>query len=466
MKKTKIICSIGPSSVDVDVMEKMVNAGMDVARINFSHATIEERENVVKAVKEVRKRTGKNIAILYDTKGPEFRNQLMENEEVELIEGNTIRIVKEEVIGNSNRFSVNYPKVLDDLSEKDIILLENGLMKIEVISKEEDGVTCKIIDGGKLGSRKSLNVPGVKLSIPFVSDNDYEDIKYATLNDGDFIALSFVSSKDDVMEAKKIIGNNNIKIIAKIENQEGIKNLEEILEASDGAMVARGDLGVEVPLEMLPIYQKQIIKKCRKHSKIAIVATEMLESMKKNIRPTRAEVSDIANAVLDGTDAVMLSGETTTGKHPVETVEYMSKICKMAEDSYNYDVKLLVKEEIDIPTTIAKSVIESSKILNVKNIVVATMSGNSAVKISNLKPNVPIIAACPTNEVARSLALNFGVYSKVVKEYESTDEIVEDAKRLSIETMDLVKDDIIVITGGFPNNTSNKTTNFMKIEKI
>lgn len=466
MKKTKIICSIGPSSVDVNVMEKMVNAGMDVARINFSHATIEERENVVKAVKEVRKRTGKNIAILYDTKGPEFRNQLMENGEVELIEGNTIRIVKEEVIGNSNRFSVNYPKVLDDLSEKDIILLENGLMKIEVISKEDDGITCKIIDGGKLGSRKSLNVPGVKLSIPFVSDNDYEDIKYATLNDGDFIALSFVSSKDDVMEAKKIIGNNNIKIIAKIENQEGIKNLEEILEVSDGAMVARGDLGVEVPLEMLPIYQKQIIKKCRKHSKIAIVATEMLESMKKNIRPTRAEVSDIANAVLDGTDAVMLSGETTTGKHPVETVEYMSKICKMAEDSYNYDVKLLVKEEIDIPTTIAKSVIESSKILNVKNIVVATMSGNSAVKISNLKPNVPIIAACPTNEVARSLALNFGVYSKVVKEYESTDEIVEDAKRLSIETMDLVKDDIIVITGGFPNNTSNKTTNFMKIEKI
>lgn len=466
MKKTKIICSIGPSSVDVDVMEKMVNAGMDVARINFSHATIEERENVVKAVKEVRKRTGKNIAILYDTKGPEFRNQLMENEEVELIEGNTIRIVKEEVIGNSNRFSVNYPKVLDDLSEKDIILLENGLMKIEVISIENDGVTCKIIDGGKLGSRKSLNVPGVKLSIPFVSDNDYEDINYATLNDGDFIALSFVSSKDDVMEAKKIIGNNNIKIIAKIENQEGIKNLEEILEVSDGAMVARGDLGVEVPLEMLPIYQKQIIKKCRKHSKIAIVATEMLESMKKNIRPTRAEVSDIANAVLDGTDAVMLSGETTTGKHPVETVEYMSKICKMAEDNYNYDVKLLVKEEIDIPTTIAKSVIESSKILNVKNIVVATMSGNSAVKISNLKPNVPIIAACPTNEVARSLALNFGVYSKVVKEYESTDEIVEDAKRLSIETMDLVKGDIIVITGGFPNNTSNKTTNFMKIEKI
>lgn len=466
MKKTKIICSIGPASVNPDIMEKMVNAGMDVARINFSHATIEERENVVKAVKEVRKRTGKNIAILYDTKGPEFRNQLMENEEVELIEGNTIRIVKEEVIGNSNRFSVNYPKVLDDLSKKDIILLENGLMKIEVISKEEDGVTCKIIDGGKLGSRKSLNVPGVKLSIPFVSDNDYEDINYATLNDGDFIALSFVSSKDDVMEAKKIIGNNNIKIIAKIENQEGIKNLEEILEVSDGAMVARGDLGVEVPLEMLPIYQKQIIKKCRKHSKIAIVATEMLESMKKNIRPTRAEVSDIANAVLDGTDAVMLSGETTTGKHPVETVEYMSKICKMAEDNYNYDVKLLVKEEIDIPTTIAKSVIESSKILNVKNIVVATMSGNSAVKISNLKPNVPIIAACPTNEVARSLALNFGVYSKVVKEYESTDEIVEDAKRLSIETMDLVKGDIIVITGGFPNNTSNKTTNFMKIEKI
>jgi len=466
MKKTKIICSIGPASVNPDIMEKMVEVGMNVARINFSHASLEERENVVNSVKEVRKRTGKDIAILYDTKGPEFRNQLMESSEVELVSGNNIRIVKEEVIGNSDRFSVNYPKVIDDLKVDDIILLENGLMKIQVISIEDDGVTCKILEGGKLGNRKSLNVPGVNLSIPFISEDDYKDIKYASENDGDFIALSFVSCKEDVIAAKEILGDANIKIIAKIENQEGIKNIDEILEVSDGAMVARGDLGVEVPLEMLPIYQKLIIKKCREHSKIAIVATEMLESMKKNIRPTRAEVSDIANAVLDGTDAVMLSGETTTGNHPVETVEYMSKICKEAEKSYNYNNKYEVKEDITISKTIAKSAIECSKTLNVEAIVTATLKGSSASNISNLKPSVPIIATCPTSVVARSLALNYGVYTRVVKEYESTDEIVEDAKKVSVEMLNLNKDDLIIVTGGFPNNTTTKTTNFMKIETI
>lgn len=465
MKKTKIICTIGPASISVDVMEKMVMAGMDVARINFSHVTREERLNVINVVKEVRKRTKKNIGILFDTKGPEFRNQMMENGEVELVSGRNIRIVKESVLGNEERFSLNHPNAIDDLKVGDIILLENALMKIQVVSKESDGVTCKIIDGGKLGNKKSLNVPGVKLSIPFVSEADYNDLTDDMLYDGDFVALSFVSTKDDILEAKRIIKNKNIKLIAKIENQEGIKNLDEILEVADGAMVARGDLGVEVSLETLPIYQKQIIKKCRKYGKIAIVATEMLESMKNNIRPTRAEVSDVANAVFDGTDAVMLSAETAVGKHPIEVVEYMANICKEAENNYNYDVKIL-NNDVDIAMTIAKSVIECSKILHVKAIVAATMSGNTAIKISNLKPNVPIIAACPSDKVATGLALNYGVYSKVVKEYESTDEIVSDAKRIYRELFNGNKDDIIIITGGFPNNTVNKTTNFMKIERL
>lgn len=465
MKKTKIICTIGPASISVDVMEKMVMAGMDVARINFSHVTREERLNVINVVKEVRKRTKKNIGILFDTKGPEFRNQMMENGEVELVSGRNIRIVKESVLGNEERFSLNHPNAIDDLKVGDIILLENALMKIQVVSKESDGITCKIIDGGKLGNKKSLNVPGVKLSIPFVSEADYNDLTDDMLYDGDFVALSFVSTKDDVLEAKRIIKNKNIKLIAKIENQEGIKNLDEILEVADGAMVARGDLGVEVSLETLPIYQKQIIKKCRKYGKIAIVATEMLESMKNNIRPTRAEVSDVANAVFDGTDAVMLSAETAVGKHPIEVVEYMANICKEAENNYNYDVKIL-NNDIDIAMTIAKSVIECSKILHVKAIVAATMSGNTAIKISNLKPNVPIIAACPSDKVATGLALNYGVYSKVVKEYESTDEIVSDAKKIYRELFNGNKDDIIIITGGFPNNTVNKTTNFMKIERL
>ena len=342
MKKTKIICSIGPASVNPDVMEQMVNVGMNVARINFSHATLEEKENVVSAVKEVRKRTKRNVAILYDTKGPEFRNGMMEDNGVLLEEGKEIRIVKEEVVGNKERFSVNHPKAIDSLKVGDIILLENALMKLEVISIQEDGVTCKIVEGGTLGNKKSLNVPGVVLDIPFISENDYEDIVYACEHDGDVIALSFVNTKEDVLEARKICkdhGRSDMKLIAKIESAEGIKNLDEIVKVADGCMVARGDLGVEVPLQTLPVHQKNIVKKCREYGKIAIVATEMLESMKKNIRPTRAEVSDVFNAVIDGTDAVMLSGETTVGKYPIDVVRYMAQICENAENYYNYDYK-------------------------------------------------------------------------------------------------------------------------------
>ena len=469
MKKTKIICSIGPASCNPDVMEKMVYAGMNVARINFSHATLEEKQGVVNAVKEVRKRTGENIAILYDTKGPEFRNGMLENGEINLVEGNNIRIVKEDVLGNEERFSVNHPQALDCLKIGDVILLENGLMKIEVVSVEEDGVTGKVIAGGVLGNKKSLNVPGVTLDIPFISDLDREDMIYACLHDGDFIALSFVNCREDVLQAREIFkqyGREDLKVISKIESTAGFDNLDEILEVSDGVMVARGDLGVEVPLQRLPIYQKSIIKRCREYGKICIVATEMLESMKKNVRPTRAEVSDIANAVLDGTDAVMLSGETTTGNHPIEVVRYMAEICENAEQYYDYEDAFDSVREIDITETIAKSVVDSASLLDVKVIVAATMSGYSARKISNLKPNSLILATCPTPSVARSLALNWGVYSKVVNVYDSTDEIVADAKVKATEFLNLSKGDIIVITGGFPNNSVIKQTNFMKIEEI
>ena len=469
MKKTKIICSIGPSSCNPDIMEKMVYAGMNVARINFSHATLEEKQNVINSVKEVRKRTGEHIAILYDTKGPEFRNGMLENGEINLVEGKTIRIVKENVLGNEERFSVNHPQALECLKVGDLIFLENGLMKIEIISLEDDGVTGKIISGGVLGNKKSLNVPGVKLDIPFISDDDREDLIYACKNEGDFIALSFVNTKDDVLEAREIFkeyGREDIKVISKIESATGFDNLDEILEVSDGIMVARGDLGVEVPLQALPFYQKTIIRKCRELGKVCIVATEMLESMKKNVRPTRAEVSDIANAVLDGTDAVMLSGETTTGLHPIEVVKYMAEICENAEEYYDYSNSFDSIREIDITETIAKSVVDSVGMLDVKAIVVATMSGYSARKISNLKPNSFILATCPSEKFARSLALNWGVYSKIVNVYNSTDEIVEDAKVRATEFLNLNKKDIIVITGGFPNNIDLKKKNFMKIEEI
>ena len=335
MKKTKIICSIGPSSNQPDVMEKMVLAGMNVARINFTHATIEEREQACQSVREVRKRTGMNVAILWDTKGPEFRSGMLENDSIELIPGKIIRIVKENVLGNEERFTVNHPEALDSLSVGDIILLENAKMKLEVISVEEDGVTCKVINGGTLGNRKSMSVPGIKLNIPYVSELDRADLEYACEHGGEYLAISFVSSKEDVLEIKEILkehGREDLQIICKIESDLGIKNLEEILEVSDGVMVARGDLGTEIPSERLPIVQKDMIKTCRRMGKICVVATEMLETMMENARPKRAETSDIANAVLDGTDAVMLSGETTIGKHPVETVAAMAKICEVTEN--------------------------------------------------------------------------------------------------------------------------------------
>ncbi len=469
MKKTKIICSIGPSSCNPDTMEKMVKNGMNVARINFSHATPEEKLNVVACVKEVRKRTNMPIGILYDTKGPEFRNGNLENGEITLVEGKTIKIVKEDVLGNTERFSVNYPEAIDSLKVGDTILLENGLMRIDVIEKNDTEVNCKIINGGVLGNKKSLSVPGVHLNIPFISDIDREDIKYACNHDGDFLALSFVSTKEDVMEAREILKEENredLKIISKIESVTGIENLDEIIEVSDGIMVARGDLGVEAKMEDLPILQKMIIKKCREQGKIAVVATEMLESMKKSVRPTRAEVSDVANAVLDGTDAVMLSGETTTGKYPVETVGFMASICENTEGHTDFKGTFDYKKKVGLTQTISTCVVESAEMLNSKLIVAATISGFTARKISNLRPNCLVLACCPNEDVCRSLSLNYGVYTTFVPVLKTTDEVIAESLEKAKEFMNLNKDDTVIITGGFPNTGVKKTTNLMKIEII
>lgn len=468
MKKTKIICSIGPSSCKPDVMEQLVKNGMNVARINFSHATTEEKEEVVASVKEVRKRTGKNIAILYDTKGPEFRTGIMQEGGVILEDGKTIRIVKDNVIGTEKSFTVNYPLAIDSINVGDTILLENGLMELKAISKEEDGITCHIMNGGTLGNKKSMNVPGVLLDMPFISPTDKEDIVYACQHDADFIALSFVSSKEDVLEAREILKAENredLKLISKIESAKGIENLDEIITVSDGIMVARGDLGVEVPMEELPAYQSLIIKKCREHEKFCIVATEMLASMYTSSRPTRAEVSDIYNAVLNGTDAVMLSGETTVGKYPVEAVNYMASICESAEQHYNYNYSFKLEEEVDVTETIAASVVKAAKVLECKLIVVATMSGKTAKKISNLKPKSITLTLCPSEEIARSLALNWGVYPIVVPVYDSTDELVKASLEKAKEFIHLEHGNKVIITGGFQTGEGT-STNFMKIEEL
>ena len=469
MKKTKIVCSIGPASNEADVMEQMVLKGMNVARVNFTHATIEERDQAIASVREVRKRTGKSVAILWDTKGPEFRSGMLENDSIELINGNTIRMVKEEVLGNNERFSVNHPEAIDSLSVGDTILLENAKMRLEVISKEDDGVTCKVVAGGTLGNRKSMSVPGVKLNIPYVSDADRKDIEYACANGGEYLALSFVSCKEDVLEIKEILKQHNredLQIICKIESDLGIKNLESILEVSDGVMVARGDLGTEIPSEMLPIVQKQMVATCRRLGKIAIVATEMLETMMENNRPKRAETSDIANAVFDGTDAVMLSGETTVGKHPIETVAAMAKICETAEKYAEFHYSEEEERVVDVQSAIADAVVDTTKRLNAKLICAATISGSTARVISNLKPKATVLALVPDEKTGRRLALNWGVYPTLLPVCNSTDEVLTKSIASAKEYTDLVKGDIVITTGGFPNNAVSRTTNLMKIEVV
>ncbi len=469
MKKTKIVCSIGPASSDYNVFKDMIKAGMNVARVNFSHATIEERLQVVDLVYKANEELNSNVAVLYDTKGPDFRTGEAVEEGINLVDGKTIRIVKEDCIGNDERFTVNYKQALDSVKVGSRILLEDGLMILEVIDTDEEGVTCKVIAGGILYSRKGINVPGIDMGVPFISEQDREDIIFACQNKADFIALSFVDRKQNVVEVREILKEQNredILLISKIESQTAIDNLDEILEVSDGLMVARGDLGVEIPVYKLPIYQKMMVKKCRELGKICIVATEMLESMKKNARPTRAEVTDVANAVLDGTDAVMLSGESTIGKYPIGAVSYMASICEHTESFLDYkkDVQSVLKS--DIPTTIAKSVKAATNDLDIKAVIAATQSGYTARKISNLRPNSLIMAACPDNKVARSLAINFGVYPAVMSLSGSTDEIINESKQVVLDKFNLAKNDFVVVTGGFPNNQIVKKTNFMKIEEL
>ena len=469
MKKTKIVCSIGPASNEADIMEQMVLKGMNIARINFSHATLEERQKACDSVREVRKRTGMNVAILWDTKGPEFRTGVMQNDGIDLVNGNTIRLVKDSVEGTEERFSVNHPEALDSLQIGDVILLENAKMRLEVISKENDGVTCKIVAGGHLGNRKSMSVPGVKLDIPYVSDVDREDIKYACEHGGEFLALSFVSTKEDVLEVKEILKEHNredLQIICKIESALGIQNLEEILSVSDGIMVARGDLGTEIPSEVVPIEQKKMIKTCRRLNKICIVATEMLETMMQNTRPKRAETSDIANAVLDGTDAVMLSGETTVGAHPIETVEAMAKICEVTEKYAEFNYVEQVRKVNNARDAIAVAVVDTANRLNAKLITTATVHGRTARLISNYRPVSPILALTPDEKDGRRLMLNYGIYPIAMPLMNSTDAVLNESVKKAKEFTKLESKDIIVITGGFPNTDENRTTNLMKIEEI
>ncbi|AWX32122.1 pyruvate kinase [Methanosphaera sp. BMS] len=467
MKKTKIICSIGPASDCVEVMSKMVNNGMDCARINLSHATQENMLKTIEVIRQVREECNVPIAIMYDTKGPEFRTLKFKDGCVNLKKGDTIKMSKSCIIGDEYEFGVNHSEAIDFIEVGDKVLIDNALFELEVINKKEDYIVLEALADGKIQNNKTINVPGVDLKLEFMSIKDKEDITFAAKHACDYLALSFVNTKEDVIEAREIIkeAGGDALIISKIESKKGIENIDEIINESDGVMVARGDLGVNVPMEELPILQKSIIRKCRQKGKFAIVATEMLASMYENQRPTRAEVSDVANAILDGTDCVMLSGETTVGLYPVESVSIMSDICKYVESTIDYTKHISYIGSIGTSDTIARLVVDAVEYTNIKAIVTTTMTGFTARKISNLRPNTTILACCPSNHIAEKVLLNFGVKPVVTKIYESTDKMVANCKKVAQKEFNLKKGDLIIITGGFPIGKSRKT-NYLRIMEI
>lgn len=467
MKKTKIICSIGPASDTFEVMSELVRNGMNCARINLSHAKYDEILKTIDVVREVRKATNEPVAIMYDTKGPEFRTLDIEGGSIVVTAGDLVRMTGTDELGSRQSFSVNHPEALKLIKVGDHVLIDNALLDLEVIDKGSDFVLLRAINDGKIGSHKTINVPGVNLNLPFISENDRKDIIFASQHSCDYLALSFVNRKEDILEAKEIIENSggDARIIAKIESQMGIDNIDEIIATADGVMIARGDLGVEVPIEELPILQKDIIKKCRENGKFAIVATEMLASMYNSPRPTRAEVSDIANAVIDGTDCVMLSGETTVGKYPVQAVSYMKNICEYTEKTIDYTKHTEYKRKIEVSDTIARLVVDAVEYDDIKLIVTTTMTGFTARRISNLRPNCTILACCPTSHIAEKVALNFGVKPIVTEIYEDTDEMVNWAREVAKNEFKLKDGDLIVVTGGFPLGKS-RSTNYLRIVEI
>lgn len=467
MKKTKVICSIGPASDCVEVMGEMVNMGMDCARINLSHATYDGIVNTLDVIRKVRKQFNRPLAIMYDTKGPEFRTLSFKDGGVTLKKDDTIRMSKTCILGNEDEFGVNHSNAIDFIKVGDKVLIDNALLELEVIAKEDDHVLLKALGDGRIQDKKTVNVPGVDLKLEFMSEVDRNDIAFAAKHACDYLALSFVNTREDVKSARKIIqdAGGDALIISKIESRQGIENIDDIIDESDGIMVARGDLGVEVPLEELPMLQKNIIRKCRQKGKFAIVATEMLASMYESPRPTRAEVSDVANAILDGTDCVMLSGETTIGKYPIESVEIMSRICKYVESTIDYTKHVAYKGTIGTGDTIAKLVIDAVEFSDIKLIVTTTLTGFTARRISNFRPNSIIMACCPSNHIAEKVILNFGVKPVVTDIYESTDEMLLNAKKIAQKEFDLNKGDLIVVTGGFPLGEAKKT-NYLIIEEI
>ena len=472
MKKTKIVCTIGPASESVETLVKLINAGMNVARLNFSHGDFEEHGARIVNIREASKITGKMCAILLDTKGPEIRTNNMKDGIVSLIAGETVRISMTEVEGTKDKFSITYPELIDDVVVGNHILLDDGLIDLEVteIDRENNEIVTLIKNSGILKNKKGVNLPGIKTNFPGITQKDTEDIIFGIENDVDFIAASFVRRASDVLAITEILEKHNathIQIIPKIENQEGLDNIDEILKVSQGLMVARGDLGVEIPTEEVPIAQKMLIKKCNALGKPVITATQMLDSMQRNPRPTRAEAGDVANAIFDGTDAVMLSGETAAGDYPVEAVTTMATIAIRTEEAIVGQDAFALKaySNTDMAEAIGQSVGHTARNLNIQTIVAATESGHTARMISKYRPKSHIVAVTFSERQRRGLALSWGVYTFVTEKPDSTDEMMELAAKVAKEEKFAKEGDLIIITAGVPVGERG-TTNLMKIQLI
>ena len=463
MRKTKIVCTMGPSTESYDVIKSLCEAGMNVARFNFSHGTHESQKEMMDLVKKVRDDLDLPIALMLDTKGPEYRIKTFENGSIELKDGDKFTLTSDDIVGNQTKVSVNYPDLPNDLEKDDIILLNDGMIQFKVDSINGNDILCDVLVGGTLSDRKSMAFPGKVLKQVYLSENDKSDLLFGIEQGVDFVACSFVSVKQDLDDIRNFLdenGGQDICLIAKIENQSGVDNIEDICKSCDGVMVARGDMGVEIDYEKLPEIQKMLISTCRRLGKRSITATEMLESMTNNPRPTRAEISDVANAVYDGTSAVMLSGETAAGKYPVEAVKAMAKIATNAEQSINYKKRFYSYNfEINsIADAVSHSTCDMAVSVNATSMVACTKSGTTARMISRFRLPLDIIGLTPNPKTFRSLALSWGVTPMLCDIYNTNDEMIDSARKAAKDFFDLKSGDRIIVTSGITQDEDSATS--------
>lgn len=470
MRKTKVICTIGPACEDINVLHEMCKAGMNVARLNFSHGTHEEHQNKINLIKEVREKLNIPLAIMLDTKGPEYRIKTFENGKITLRDGDIFTFTTEDIVGNQERVSVSYEQLMENLEIGDTILVNNGLVIFKVIELNNKNAKCKVVVGGELSDRKSMNFPNKVMKHCFLSEQDKSDLLFGIKNEIDFVAASFVSKKQDIADMRAFLDDNggkDIDIIAKIENRSGVDNIEEICEIADGIMIARGDLGMEIPAMEVPSVQKYLISKCRLLGKRVITATEMLESMIHNPRPTRAEVSDVANAVYDGTSAVMLSGETATGKYPVVAVKNMVETVAYTEKNINYEkrfktTEFKIKNNLD---AVSHATCAMAIDVNAKCIIVNSITGHTARMVSRFRCPVDIIGMTTSEKGWRKLNMSWGVTPVLCSKVDSMEEMFSNDLVKAKEVFNLNAGDNVVLTGGIINgNTGN--TNMVKVERI